>query len=144
VILPDVNVLVHAFRQDSSEHRLCRSWLNGVVNGESRYAISLQVLGGFIRIVTHSRVFAQPSKLDEAIAFCHSLVGQPHCILIQPGAEHWEIFVRLCEEADAKGNLVSDAWYAALAIESGNEWITLDRDYARFDGLKWRAPGPIS
>ncbi|PYY22410.1 MAG: hypothetical protein DMG62_13770 [Acidobacteria bacterium] len=55
-----------------------------------------------------------------------------------PGAQHWEIFIRLCKEADARGNLVADAWYAALAIESGCEWITLDRDYARFEGLRWR------
>jgi uncharacterized protein len=38
------------------------------------------------------------------------------------------------------GNLVQDAWFAALAIESGCEWITTDRDFARFDGLQWRAP----
>jgi hypothetical protein len=50
------------------------------------------------------------------------------------------IFKRLCSEADARGNLVPDAWFAALAIESGSEWITLDRDYARFPGLQWRVP----
>jgi predicted nucleic acid-binding protein len=38
------------------------------------------------------------------------------------------------------GVVVQDAWFAALAIESGCEWITTDRDYARFEGLRWRAP----
>lgn len=144
VILPDVNILVHAFRQDSSEHHLCRSWLGAVVNGESRYAIAPQVLSGFIRVVTHARIFAKPSKLNEAIAFCQSLIGQPQCVLIQPGPQHWQIFLRLCEEAGARGNLIADAWNAALAIESGCEWITLDRDYARFAGLKWQVPKPAS
>jgi predicted nucleic acid-binding protein len=31
-------------------------------------------------------------------------------------------------------------YFAALAIESGSEWITTDRDYARFRGLRWRHP----
>ena len=37
---------------------------------------------------------------------------------------HWGIFTDLCAEARAKGNLVQDAWFAALAIESGCEWVT--------------------
>ena len=141
MILPDVNVLVHAFRSDSTDHRLCRRWLSAVVGGPSRYGIAQQVLSGVIRVTTHPRVFVRPSSVDEALAFCESLISPLHCVLIQPGAEHWRIFSRLCTAVGARGNLVTDAWYAALAIESGCEWITLDRDYARFPGLKWRAPG---
>jgi hypothetical protein len=140
VILPDVNVLVHAFRADSSDHAICQRWLSEVLNGDSRYGISPQVMSGVIRVTTHSRIFVQPSTLAEAITFCESLIAPAHCICIQPGAQHWQIFTRLCKTADARGNLVSDAWYAALAIESGSEWITLDRDYARFPGLKWHIP----
>jgi predicted nucleic acid-binding protein len=78
--------------------------------------------------------------LEEALAFANLLVDQPHCQVIQPGARHWGIFAGLCRRARASGNLVPDAWFAALAIESGCEWITTDRDYARFEGLRWRAP----
>lgn len=59
---------------------------------------------------------------------------------MSPGERHWEIFTRLCRSARARGNLVPDAYLAALAIESGTEWITTDRDYARFPGLRWRHP----
>ncbi|MBV8206906.1 MAG: type II toxin-antitoxin system VapC family toxin [Acidobacteria bacterium] len=140
MILPDVNVLVHAFRSDSSDHRLCRGWLNSVVAGNSRYGISPQVLAGMIRVVTHPRIFRHPSGLGECKAFCERLTAPPQCALIYPGAEHFRMFLAMCEQADARGNLVSDAWYAALAIEAGCEWITLDRDYARFPGLKWGTP----
>jgi len=140
VILPDVNILVHAFRADSSNHGTCRSWLDGVVNGEARYGMAPHVLSGVIRITTHPKVFAVPSGLDEVLRFCDILLDQSHCVVIEPGERHWEIFKRLCIEADARGNLVPDAWLAALAIESGCEWITLDRDYARFSGLRWRLP----
>jgi uncharacterized protein len=140
VILPDVNVLIQAFRSDANDHILCRRWLDGVVNGDSRYGLSPQVLSGVIRVATHPRVFSVPSGLAEVIRFCDVLKEQPHCVIIQPGSQHWTIFTRLCKEGDARGNLVPDAWYAALAIESGSEWITLDRDYARFPGLRWRLP----
>jgi predicted nucleic acid-binding protein len=61
-------------------------------------------------------------------------------VTLVPGERHWDIFQRLCREANAKGNLIPDAYLAALAIESGAEWITTDRDYARFPGLRWRHP----
>ena len=138
--LPDVNILVHAFRSDSPDHETCRNWLDGTVNGDARYGMAPQILSGVIRITTHPRVFAVPSRLDEVLRFCDILLVQPHCVVIHPGERHWEIFTRLCTEADARGNLVPDAWFAALAIESGCEWITLDRDFARFPGLKWRVP----
>ena len=140
MILPDVNVLVNAFRSDTTDHVLCRDWLERVVNGESRFGISPQVLSGVVRIATHPKVFVRPNRLLETIQFCNFLLERPHCRVIQPGEQHWPVFCRLCKEADVRGNLVPDAWFAALAIESGCEWITLDRDYARFPGLRWRVP----
>jgi len=140
MILPDVNVLVHAFRSDSADHAVCRGWLTEIVNGDSRYGISPQVLSAVVRVVTHPKVFARPSRLTEAIEFCEVVMMRPHCVPIRPGPQHWSIFSRLCKEADARGNLVVDAWFAAMAIEAGCEWITLDRDYARFTGLTWRLP----
>jgi len=68
------------------------------------------------------------------------LLDQPHCQVVEPGERHWDIFKRLCVEAGVRGARVSDAWFAALAIEWGCEWITFDRDYARFPALSWRTP----
>jgi toxin-antitoxin system PIN domain toxin len=140
VIFPDVNVLVYAFREDSLEHEKCRLWLESVVGGDTAYGMSPQVLGAVVRIVTHPRIFVPPTPLGEALTFANLLLDQPHCQVIQPGPRHWGIFGGLCRRARAAGNLVPDAWFAALAIESGCEWITTDRDYARFEGLRWRAP----
>jgi toxin-antitoxin system PIN domain toxin len=85
-------------------------------------------------------VFHEPSPIDTAFAFVTELRDRPHCTVIRPGERHWVIFERLCRESGAKGNLIPDAYLAALAIESGSEWITTDRDYARFKDLKWRHP----
>jgi uncharacterized protein len=141
LILPDVNVLLHAFRADSADHGVCKSWLDSVVGSDMAYGMSPQVLSGVIRVATHPRVFSRPSSLKEVTAFANVLLEQPHCQVIQPEARHWEIFVELCRQSNVAGNLLQDAWFAALAIESGCEWITMDRDFARFEGLRWRPPG---
>lgn len=132
--------MLYAFRSDSPAHAAHRAWLHDVVNGDSAYGMSTQVLSSVVRISTHPRIYARPSTLDEALAFARVLVEEPNCSLIQPGTRHWAIFESLCVGADVSGNLVQDAWLAALAIESGCEWITTDRDFARFSGLRWRTP----
>lgn len=140
MILPDVNVLVYAYRKDTEDHSAYHRWLQDVVNGDEAYGLSDIALSGFIRIVTHPRVFKQPSALNEALVFVRQLRDLPHCVSIAPGPRHWGIFLRLCSEASVKGNLVPDAYYAAMAIESACEWITTDRDFGRFPGLRWRHP----
>ena len=113
MLLPDVNVLVYAVRPDSEEHERYRAWLDSMVNGDSAFGCSDHVLGGFLRVVTHPRVFARPDRLGDA------LPSLTPC---------------------GRGNLVPDAYLAALAIESGCTRVTTDRDYARFEGLRWRHP----
>jgi toxin-antitoxin system PIN domain toxin len=140
MILPDVNVLIYAFRTDVREHQLCRQWLDGVVLGEAQFGLSPLALGALIRVTTNRRAYSEPSTLDEAFGFCDDLLAQPHSQIVEPGERHWEIFKRLCIETGTRGPTVTDAWYAALAIEWGCEWITLDRDFARFPGLHWRPP----
>jgi toxin-antitoxin system PIN domain toxin len=142
VILPDVNVLVYAHRRDSRQHAELRPWLEGVIAADQAYGMSDLVLSGFVRIVTHPRIFREPSALDDALTFADQLLSPPNCVLVQPGPRHWQIFARLCRSAAARGNLVADAWFAALAIEAGCEWISTDRDFARFEGLRWRHPLP--
>jgi len=141
VILPDVNVLIYAFRRDAPHHEQCRHWLADVIANDARFGISPLVLNSVIRITTDHRVFKVPSGTDEAFAFCDELLSQAHCQPVEPGERHWSIFRRLCTETGTRGSRVTDAWFAALAIEAGCEWITFDRDFGRFSGLKWRTPG---
>jgi uncharacterized protein len=140
VILPDVNVLLYAFRDDSVDHARYRAWLEGVVNGEEAYGMSPQVLSSVVRIATHPRVYATPTRLEAALGFARVLLEQPTCTVVQPGARHFSLFEDLCRQAAATGNLVQDAWLAALAVESGCEWVSTDGDFARFAGLRWRRP----
>ena len=138
--LPDVSVLIYAFRSDSEDHSLYKEWLESVVNGAAAYAIAPQVLASVVRVTTHTRIYRQPSSRTDVFEFCRLLLEQPNATVTTPGLRHWSIFEDLCTTAKATGNLAQNAWFAALAIESGCEWITTDRDYARFPGLTWRTP----
>ena len=135
MILPDVNVLIYSFRRDLSQHAGCRAWLAGVVMSDARFGLSPLVWGAVVRVTTNPRVYRTPSTVEEAFGYCENLLGQPHCQIVEPGERHWDIFKRLCIETETRGPRVTDAWFAALAIEWGCEWITLDRDYARFPKL---------
>jgi toxin-antitoxin system PIN domain toxin len=140
VIICDVNVLVYAFREDAHEHARYASWLNDQVSAQSAYGVSTSVLSGFVRVVTHPRIFSEPATMDAALDFCHTLLDHPNAVTLTPGPRHWSIFDGLCRQAHARGNLVPDAFLAALAIEHGAELITTDRDFARFSDLRWRHP----
>jgi toxin-antitoxin system PIN domain toxin len=133
-------VLVYAFREDAPGHPRYRAWLTATLDTDAPFGLSDLVLSGFLRIVPHPRVFDPPTPMVRALEFAEALRGQPNAVPVAPGPRHWEIFTNLCTIAGVKGNLVPDAYLAALAIESGSEWITTDRDYARFPGLSWRHP----
>jgi hypothetical protein len=140
VVLIDVNILVYAHRPDAEDHRKYQNWLEETLNSGETCGVSELALCAMVRIVTHPQIYAEPTPIGLALQLADRLRTHDSSQVVSPGRRHWEIFSGLCKVAGAKGNLVSDAYYAALAIESGAEWITADRDYARFPGLRWRHP----
>jgi toxin-antitoxin system PIN domain toxin len=141
MVLLDVNVLVTAMREDAPRHSEVNAYVEGLRRAPEPFGLSDLVLSGALRILTHPRVFVPPSPPDIAWAFVTALRSTPNAVIVAPGPRHWELFTGLLEKSGAIGNLVSDAWHAALAIEHGCEWITDDTDFSRFPGLRWRRPG---
>jgi uncharacterized protein len=143
--LPDINVLVYAFRRDSTQHMVSRSWLERTIDEPGDFGVSRLALAGVARILSNPRGHPSPTPISEAFAFCDSLLAQPNCEVVEPGEQHWQIFRTLCLETRTRGGDTTDAWYAALAIEWGCEWVTFDRDFLKFPGLKCTilsAPSP--
>jgi toxin-antitoxin system PIN domain toxin len=138
--LADVNILVNAYRPESEQHEECRASLDRMVRGDEAYAVADSVITGAVRVLTNGRVYKEPTALREALSFAAVVRNQDHAVVVSPGRRHWEIFERLCREADARGKLVPDTYLAALAIEHGCEFVTCDKDFARFPGLRWRHP----
>lgn len=142
MILPDVNVLVGAFRTDTPNHAALRAWLEDAVAAPEDLGLTDAVLAGTVRVLTHPRVFLRPTPLDEALRQVADLRSASGVSRVAPGPRHWELVDRLCRTGDARGSLVADAAHAAVAVEHGALWVTLDRDFARFPGLRWVSPLP--
>lgn len=141
MLLLDVNVWVYSHREDATpKHGQYKQFVETVLENESPFGVSTQVMSGFLRVVTHPKVFDPATPLEIALKFAESITGHPDAVIVTPGGRHWKIFTDLCRQVDARGNLIPDAYFAALAIESGNTWVTTDRDYSRFPGLEWKHP----
>lgn len=140
MLLPDVNILVYALRDDFPDHSGYRQWLEQLVSAPSAFAVSELVLSAVVRMVTNPRVFRTPTPTRLALDYVHAILHAPTCTVVRPGARHFEIFTELCRATGVRGNDVADAYHAALAIESGSEWVTADRGFGRFPRLRWRHP----
>ena len=140
MIVPDVNVLVYAFRPDAPDHSRWRGWLTDRLGDAEPLGLADHVLAGTVRVLTHPRVFDPPDPIADALVYVETLRAHPACVRLEPGERQWSVFTQLCRDADARGNLVPDAYLAAMVIESGAELATSDRDFARFRGLRWRHP----
>ncbi|MGV9797884.1 TA system VapC family ribonuclease toxin [Mycobacterium sp. NPDC003449] len=140
MLLPDVNVLIYAIREDSVDHERYAAWLVDTLSAEEPVGVSESVLSEVVRLLTNHRVFHEASSTDQALGACRAIRSAPSAVPLRPGPRHWAIFDSLCAETRAKANAVPDAYHAALAIENGATWITTDRAFARFPGLRWRLP----
>lgn len=140
MMLCDVNVLVYAHKEGAPGHEDYRRWLADALSADEAFGVSDLVLSGVLRVATHPRVFDVPSSWEQAREFVEAVRSAPNTVPVAPGPRHWDIFVRLAGRDGARGNRIPDAYHAALAIEAGAEWITADRGFARYEGLRCRHP----
>jgi toxin-antitoxin system PIN domain toxin len=140
VIIPDVNLLLYAYDSSSASHERARLWWERTLSGREPVSVAWVTLLGFIRIGTHSRVFARPMSVAEALAHVDSWLMQPVVEVIQPGPRHWTILSELLKQARVAANLTTDAHLAALALEYGATLCSSDSDFRRFAGLRLENP----
>jgi toxin-antitoxin system PIN domain toxin len=140
MFLMDVNVLVYAYREDVAHHQACHRWLESTVNSPKAFGYSEMVMNGFLRVVTHPKVFETPSDLSSAMRFVNQVRHAQNAVCIMPSTRHWQIFTDCLLQIDARGNDVSDAYLAALTLEWNCQWVTMDKGFKRFKGLKCRNP----
>ena len=136
MIVPDVNVLVGAFHRDATGHEEHARWLREMVAGPVEIGLVDLVMVGFVRLVTHRRIFEDPAPTGAAMAFVDGLRRAPRARSLQSTAGVHERFRQLVAvDVQVRGNLVPDAWIAAVALAHGAEVATRDRGFARFEGL---------
>ncbi|MGI5131672.1 TA system VapC family ribonuclease toxin [Pseudonocardia sp. CA-107938] len=140
MIIPDVNVLVYAYRREAELHDRYAGWLNRIVAGADELALPETVLTGFVRIVTNPRILATPAPTDDALGFVEVLRSGSRAHPCPATDTTWSRFSTLvAADRQIRGNLVPDAWIAALAASHGGTVATADRGFARF-GVPWFDP----
>jgi toxin-antitoxin system PIN domain toxin len=136
LIAVDTNVLVYTHRAESEHHAKALARLTGLTEGDIPWGLPVFCLGEFVRVVTHARVFAPPSTLEQALAALDGFLASPSVRVLMPGPRFARIFADCMRGGDARGNLAFDAQIAAVCLEHGaREMLTLDRDFARFPQL---------
>ena len=140
MILPDINLLLHAYNSESSVHAAAREWWEGLLNSTRPVGLSWVAILGFIRITTHRQVLSNPLPVQVACGHARAWLAQPYVTMLDPGVRHAEILFGLLESVGTAGNLTTDAHLAALAIEHQAELQSTDADFARFPGLRWTNP----
>jgi toxin-antitoxin system PIN domain toxin len=141
VILPDVNVLAYAFRRESTDHDRYAAWLHDLVAGADDLGLVEATLLGFVRIVTNPRIYADPAPTGDALRFVNALRGAPRARPLLATEATWtELTTLAAHDRQIRGNLVPDAWLAALATTHGCRLATADRGFSRFPRLDWFDP----
>jgi toxin-antitoxin system PIN domain toxin len=140
VILVDSNLLLYGFDAGAKHHVRARSWLENVLDSSEQVGFAWVTLLAFIRIGTNPSALLRALSLEEAATIVSSILERRNAILLHPGERHWTLLRQLIVDAQARGDLVTDAHLAALAIEHGATLCTTDRDFARFPGLRWQNP----
>jgi toxin-antitoxin system PIN domain toxin len=140
VYLLDVNIVLAAHRDDHPHHGPVRSWFDETLMGDEPFAVPVTIWASFLRLATNRRIFEVPTPRPDAFDFIEATCAQPLHRPLQPGARHLPLLRRLCDEADAVGDLVPDAAIGAIALEYDCELVTLDRDFARFPSIRRMRP----
>jgi toxin-antitoxin system PIN domain toxin len=140
LIVPDVNLLIHAYNLESPVHAAARRWWEGLLNSSQSVGLAWVAVLGFLRISTHRQILAKPMPVGEACGRARSWLARPYVGILHPGERHGEILFGLLEALGTAGNLTTDAHLAALAIEHQAELHTTDADFARFSGVRWKNP----
>jgi len=137
----DTNILIYAHRAEIADHAAAATLLTELAEGETPWALPWPCVYEFLRVVTHARVFAPPSEPEEALEVVESLLDSPSIVMLGEGPGHRGHLRRAVLQGEAQGNLMHDAHIAALLLEHGvTEFLSVDRDFARFPGLRARNP----
>jgi toxin-antitoxin system PIN domain toxin len=140
VDLLDANILIGAFRLDDPDHSRLKDWLEGALSQGGTVTFPPLVEVAFLRIVTHPRIFREPTPFAEAVHFLQ-VVQESGLFRETPWTQGMRSqWWRWCQSLGLYGNEVNDAYLAACAAGAGCRLVTRDGGFKRFPGLAWWNP----
>jgi len=143
--LVDANVLLYAVNEDAPRHTEARAWLDDALEGSETVGLAWTALLAFLRLSTRRDLFPNPLPLDTAVDVVEHWLGRPAALVVHPTDRHLALLHGLLAPFGTAANLVGDAHLAALALEHSAQVVSFDRDFGRFEGVRWLEPsGPAS
>jgi toxin-antitoxin system PIN domain toxin len=141
VIAFDTNLLVYAHRADSPFHSRASRLVKEAAEGAEPWALLWPCLHEFLAVVTHPRIFRQPTEPGAALAQVEAWLSSPVVAVLGEGDGYWEALAGVVRPGRVQGPKVHDARIAALVRFHGVDQLwSADRDFSRFPGLPVRNP----
>lgn len=137
MIIPDVNLLIYSYNRDLPQHEPAKQWWEDCLNSiDSPIGIPWAVVLGYIRLMTHPKVFPHPLSPEAALQDVSEWTRLPHVRILNPGQGHLAVLKHMLSVLGSAGNLTTDAHIATLALETGGTIYSNDTDFLRFPGVK--------
>ncbi len=141
MFLVDANVLLYAMDEESHDHVEARTWMASALSGRETVGFAWVVLLAFLRVATHAAAYPNPLALEEAAGGVEAWLSNRTAVVVEPSVRHLALMRGLLSRTGTAGNLVTDAHLAALALEHDATVVSFDRDFGRFEGVRWQLPG---
>lgn len=137
MIALDTNLLVCAHRVESPHHEAAHSAVTALVQGPGPVGVPWPVVHEFLAVVTHPRIYRNPTPTVDALAAMRALTDAPGVQLLGEGLDHLAVLARLLEAGQVTGPRIHDARIAAICLSHGVEALwSADRDFTWFPALR--------
>lgn len=133
-MIPDVNVIVAAFRADHVHHHAARVWLaearRNCAEGIETLVLVPIVVSGFLRLVTNRKVFPEPDSIEEAVAFIDAMLESPG-VELRVSTDDWPLLRAKLLTLRLVANMVTDASLASMVQALSEHLVTFDGDFRK-------------
>lgn len=136
----DANLLLCAFNPQDPSHVAATAWLEKLIDSQQVVAIPMLAIAALVRVSTNSRLDRVPERMQEVLQFVERLLALPHVRVLHTDVGHWAELKRVLEESGVNGRTVTDAQFAALALQHDGTLYSTDKHFRRFPRLRWQNP----
>ena len=114
MIVVDSNLLVYSHREDSPWHDSAYARIAELAEGQAPWAIPWPCIHEFLAIVTHPRIYEQPTPLEKALSQVDAWMESPSLLLLSESEDYWQQLRSLIQSGKVCGSQVHDARIAAF------------------------------
>lgn len=136
VSILDANILIYAFVPSLPQHETTKNWIEDHLAAGDQLGVPWMAIWAYLRITTNTKAFEHASTVPQALELLSEFLHHPAVSIISPGPLHLQFLASALEDSQLRGPEVSDAVFAAFALENGAPLVSADAGFRRFSKLK--------